>query len=179
LLIRKKIPYAAILGNHDNEGNLNREQSIAIMSSLPYSLTESGPKLGPLDAKGEQAGGYGNYVVEILAAKSDNSAVSLWLFDTHGYSPDKKKFRGYNWVQQSQIDWFKNEFEARKEAHAKYSYIHLDLAFIHVSHPYSLRVSPLSRSLAVPISFLFVFRSFHTAPIKERKERNSDFEAPC
>ncbi|RPA74845.1 Metallo-dependent phosphatase [Ascobolus immersus RN42] len=144
LLIRKKIPYAAILGNHDNEGNLRREQVIDIIRSLPYSLTERGPDLGPVDANGENAGGYGNYVVEVLASKSDHSAVSLWMFDTHGYSPDKKQFRGYNWVQESQINWFKKEFEARKEAHSKYSYIHLDLAFIHIPLPeYRTNTNPI------------------------------------
>lgn len=139
------------MGNHDDEGSLSRKHTVHVMSSLPYSLTESGPPLGAINDKGDPDGGYGNYVVEVLAAKTDHSAVSLWLFDTHSYSPDKKKFKGYNWVQQSQIDWFNKEFHARRDEHAKYAYIHLDLAFIHVSP--LLLLPPGNCTLQIPISY--------------------------
>lgn len=73
LFVKRKIPYATILGNHDDEGNLSREDVMEITSALPYSVSERGPQLGEkiLDAKGREGyeGGVGNYHIEVLAHK--------------------------------------------------------------------------------------------------------------
>lgn len=136
--IKRKIPYATILGNHDDEGNLSREQIMKLTASLPYSLSEIGPNLGPIitDKKGRERneGGVGNYHIEILAHSTDHSALTLYLFDTHSYSPDPD-VEGYDFVKQSQIDWYKEKHNSLKEQHNKYSYMHLNMAFIHIPLP--------------------------------------------
>lgn len=71
--VKRNIPYATILGNHDDEGNLSREEIMKITSILPYSLSEVGPRLGGVtrDKKGREGreGGVGNYYVEVKTQK--------------------------------------------------------------------------------------------------------------
>jgi Calcineurin-like phosphoesterase len=127
ILKRKKIPYAAIFGNHDDEGDLDRAGTMALMQDLPYSLSEA----GPVDIDG-----VGNYFVEILArGSSSHSALTLYLLDTHSYSPDERQFRGYDWLKPSQINWFKKTAQGLKAKHKEYTHIHMDLAFVHIPLP--------------------------------------------
>ncbi|KAL4896739.1 hypothetical protein BDV59DRAFT_199090 [Aspergillus ambiguus] len=127
LLVDRKIPYAAIFGNHDDEGNLNREQLMQILEDLPYSLSSAGP---------EEVDGVGNYIVEVLGrGKTGNSALTLYLLDTHSYSPDERQFRGYDWIKPSQIRWFKTTAQGLKAKHHEYTYMHMNMAFIHIPLP--------------------------------------------
>ncbi|EMC94312.1 hypothetical protein BAUCODRAFT_35497 [Baudoinia panamericana UAMH 10762] len=128
-LIERSIPYAAIFGNHDSEGthSLSRSAQMSLLQTLPYSLSEPGP---------DELAGVGNYYVEVLApSPSTHSAITVYLLDSHGLSPDEKHYRGYDWIKQDQIDWFRSTSQGLKKAHAKYSHIHLDLAFIHIPLP--------------------------------------------
>ncbi|KAF2141991.1 uncharacterized protein K452DRAFT_326560 [Aplosporella prunicola CBS 121167] len=128
LFIKRKIPYAAIFGNHDDEGSLSRAAQMSLITTLPYSLSEPGP---------QNIEGVGNYYVEVLApgSHSQHSALTLYFLDTHAYSPDENKFRGYDWLKPNQIAWFKDTAKGLKEAHHKYTHIHLDMAFIHIPLP--------------------------------------------
>ncbi|KAI9700935.1 MAG: hypothetical protein M1820_006580 [Bogoriella megaspora] len=127
LFIQRKIPYAAIFGNHDDEGSLPRSAQMELLQTLPYSLSNPGPNT--ID-------GVGNYVVEVLArGNSQHSAFTLYLLDTHSYSPDEGNFAGYDWIKPNQIQWFKDTAKALKKEHSKYSMIHLSMAFIHIPIP--------------------------------------------
>ena len=127
MLVRNKIPHAGIFGNHDDEGNLNRAESMAIMDGLPYSMSTAGP---------EDVDGVGNYVVEILGRGStSHSALTLYMLDTHSYSPDEGHYHGYDWLKASQIDWFTTTSQSLKRKHREYTHIHMDLAFIHIPLP--------------------------------------------
>lgn len=127
LLAEHKLPYAAIFGNHDDEGALSRLTQMSLYDSLPYSLSEAGPNT---------IEGVGNYHVEILAhGANKHSALTLYFLDTHSYSPDKNKFDGYDWIKPNQIAWFKTTAENLKDAHKRYTHTHLDMAFIHIPLP--------------------------------------------
>lgn len=127
LLVRRNIPYAAIFGNHDDEGTLSRAAQMALLESLPGSLSEAGP--AGLD-------GVGNYVVEVLApGASHHSALTLYLLDTHSYSPDEKQFHGYAWLTDAQVRWFRDKARSLRAVHKSYTKIHLDMAFIHIPLP--------------------------------------------
>jgi 3',5'-cyclic AMP phosphodiesterase CpdA len=126
LLIYRKIPFACIFGNHDDEGSITRSATAEILSTLPYSLTIPGPNTIP---------GVGNYYVQVLAHSTHNSALTLYFLDTHSYSPDEKKYKGYDWIKPEQIKWFKDTASTLKADNAKYSHIHLDMAFIHIPLP--------------------------------------------
>lgn len=126
-MIERSIPYAAIFGNHDDEGgHLSRQAQMSLMQTLPFGLSQPGP---------EQVAGVGNYYIEVLSPSSHHSAITLYLLDTHSLTPDEKRYKGYDWLKDSQIEWFKSTSEGLKQAHKKYSHIHLDLAFIHIPLP--------------------------------------------
>lgn len=125
-LIERKIPFATIFGNHDDEGSLPRETQMSLIESLPYSLSIVGPSA--ID-------GIGNYYIEVQAHGSKNSALTIYLLDTHSYSPDKRNFKGYDWIKKNQIDWFRATAKELKRNHESYSHIHMSLAFIHIPLP--------------------------------------------
>lgn len=146
--ISRKIPFATILGNHDDESSMSREQIMKMTAALPYSLSEVGPEMGPLvkDRQGRlvREGGAGNYRVEVVAHnRAEHQALTLWFLDTHSYSPDPN-VEGYDWIKDYQIDWFKKTAESLKESHNKYTYIHMNMAFIHIPLPeYRLASIPM------------------------------------
>lgn len=157
--VKRKIPYATILGNHDDEGNLNREQIMKLTSTLPYSLSEVGPELGGIvkDRQGREGreGGVGNYYVEVKTQKGDHSALTIYFLDTHSYSPDEKKHKGYDWIKDTQIDWFKKTHTSLKDHSNGYSFVHLDMAFIHI---------PLPEYRSVGVPYVGEYREPPTAP---------------
>ncbi|ORY08702.1 phosphoesteras-like protein [Clohesyomyces aquaticus] len=128
VLAERHIPWAAIFGNHDDEGSLSRLNQMSLYESLPFSLSEAGANT--ID-------GVGNYYVEVLAHSGKHSALTLYLLDTHGYSPDEAHFKGYDWLKPNQINWFKAAAQGLKESqsHQHYTHIHLDMAFIHIPLP--------------------------------------------
>nr|POE77594.1 phosphatase dcr2 [Quercus suber] len=127
-LIERSIPYATIFGNHDDEGSksLSRSAQMSIIENLPYSLSQAGPR---------ELDGVGNYYIEVVAHSGQNSAITIYLLDSHSLTPDEKHYKGYDWLKPSQIDWFRSTAQGLKKAHAKYSHIHLDMAFIHIPLP--------------------------------------------
>lgn len=127
-LVERGIPYACIFGNHDDEGRvtLSRQAQMSLLQNLPYSLSQPGP---------DGVDGVGNYYIEVLApSPSKHSAITLYLLDTHSLTPDKH-IGGYDWIKPSQIDWFRSTAQGLRKEHAKYSHIHLDMAFIHIPLP--------------------------------------------
>ena len=126
LFIKRSIPYAAIFGNHDDEKPtlLTRDASMAILETLPFSLSAPGPATLP---------GSGNYVLEVLApGSSTHAALSLYLMDTHSGSPSERAFPGYAWLEPPQIQWFRSTAQALAPRHASYAKIHLSMAFVHI-----------------------------------------------
>lgn len=127
LLIKLKIPYVTIFGNHDDEGSMSRAEQMELIESLPYSLSRAGP---------EDIDGVGNYYIEVLArGSSGHSALTVYLLDSHSYSPNERKYRGYDWIKKSQIDWFRRTAQSLKREHKEYTHVHLDVAFIHIPLP--------------------------------------------
>lgn len=114
------------MGNHDDEGSLSRAQMVEMISGMPYSLTVAGPPT---------LAGYGNYYIQVMSHNGHHSALTIWLMDTHSYSPDERKYKGYDWIKPEQIQWFKEVANSLKLDNAKYSHIHLDMAFIHIPLP--------------------------------------------
>jgi hypothetical protein len=121
---------------------------MALIETLPYSLSEAGPP---------EIDGVGNYYVEVLArGSSKHSALTLYLLDTHAYSSDERSFPGYDWLKQNQIDWFTKTAEKLKKPHSEYTHTHMDLAFIHIPLPEyrdeveSFRVGNYSETVTAP-----------------------------
>jgi hypothetical protein len=71
----------------------------------------------------------------VLAHTGHHAALTMFFLDTHSYSLDEKKYHGYDWIKPEQIRWFKDTAESLKADNARYSHIHLDMAFIHIPLP--------------------------------------------
>lgn len=93
----RRIPWAAVFGNHDDEGSASREDLLVAQQESPTCLTEAGPA---------DVGGVGNYVLRIASAGSDRLAAALYCLDSHAYDPmDDGQ---YAWISHDQIAWYRD-----------------------------------------------------------------------
>jgi hypothetical protein len=104
-IVERKIFWAAVFGNHDDEGALSRRDLMAIQQSLPGCLSEPGP---------ENLSGVGNYLLDIRASAKDQTAARLYCLDSLSYAEPKTD--GYAWIQPDQIAWYLEQAQAAREA---------------------------------------------------------------
>jgi hypothetical protein len=95
-ILARGLPWAAVFGNHDDEGSLDRSSLMALQRTLPGCLSAAGPADVP---------GVGNYSLSILNADGDQTAAHLYLLDSHSYA--KAAIGGYDWVKHEQVTWFR------------------------------------------------------------------------
>lgn len=115
----RKLPFCVVLGNHDAEQDLTREQIAAIVTSYPQSLNTLG-------ANGELA----DVVLEVTGA--NGTAALLYCMDSHDYSPIKE-LDGYAWFTHEQVDWFRTRSAAYTAANGGKPLP--ALAFFHIALP--------------------------------------------
>ncbi|KAM5544157.1 hypothetical protein V8D89_002206 [Ganoderma adspersum] len=106
----RRIPWAAVFGNHDDEDGMSREAQLRYMQGLPYSLVERGPK---------DVHGVGNYVLKVKSADpSKTDLLTLYFLDSGAYDGGILDWWGilhnadYDYLRQDQIDWFLQESSA-------------------------------------------------------------------
>ena len=93
----RKIPWAAVFGNHDDEGSLSRAGLMEVQRSCPGCLSEPGPTEAP---------GCGNYVLPIGSGSgSVEPGAFLYFLDSGSYAP--AAIGGYDWIRWEQIDWYR------------------------------------------------------------------------
>jgi len=99
-MVKRGVPWAAVLGNHDAEGDATQQEIAACLEALPLSLMKRGPV---------ELGGGGNYALNIYKTDSAEAAARLYFLDSNSYSPLKSSgIDGYAWITQDQIRWFKS-----------------------------------------------------------------------
>jgi hypothetical protein len=126
VLIDAKVPWAVTLGNHDAEEKYetSKDEIMKTIVGLPYNLTKSGP---------EDISGKGNYILEVKASSSDETAALFYFFDSHmGFHP-KGELGSYEWIGFDQIAWYREQSSAytRKNGGNPYP----ALAFFHIPLP--------------------------------------------
>jgi hypothetical protein len=96
-----KVPWAAILGNHDQESTMTREELMTFMSLMDYSVSQVNPP-------GFLVHGFGNYHVGIHgpfgSGLVNTSLLNLYFLD----SGDREVVDGiktYGWIRESQLAW--------------------------------------------------------------------------
>ncbi len=124
-VIERRIPWAAVLGNHDHEFNdCTRPEIVAYMAGQPCSLTQSGPA---------ELGSGGNYVLSVQSSHSPTTATALYFLDSGAYTADRKRLGFYAWVPQARIEWYRKE---SRRLTAEHGGIPLPaLAFFHIPLP--------------------------------------------
>ena len=102
-VVERGIPFAAVFGNHDDEGGVSKETQLAIYQSCP----------GCLMVAGEEMSGVGNYNLLVSSSDGERPVVNLWFIDSGTY--DESGASKYARVEQDQVDWY-TETEAALEA---------------------------------------------------------------
>ena len=105
--IDAKVPWVAILGNHDQESTLSRREVMEYITKLDHTLSQVYPKVNGSIMK--DIDGFGNYHLEVkgvLGSPFENKSVlNLYMLDSGDYSKIRN-INGYGWIQESQKKWF-------------------------------------------------------------------------
>lgn len=118
----KKIPFAVVFGNHDDEQGLSRAQLFDIIKTIPYSITA--------DTKG--LSGVGNYILPVKSGDGKKDANLLYCFDSHAYT-GFKDVGGYDHIKFDQIAWYRES--SRKYTQQNGGSPIPSLAFFHIPLP--------------------------------------------
>jgi len=113
------VPWAAVLGNHDDEGALDREALMAVQRRFPMCLSETGL---------EHVSGVGNFVLEVGSSRGDGPAAHLYFLDTHAYTTTGAG--DYAWLDHDQVTWYREAAAARAAGGPRPA-----LAFFHIPLP--------------------------------------------
>lgn len=119
---KKKLPFAVMFGNHDNEQGLTREELLKIIKSIPYNLTETTPGIA----------GVTNFILPVRSSDGAKDAAVLYCIDSHSYS-QIKGIGGYDYIKMDQIQWYKDnskKFTEKNDGVPVPSY-----AFFHIALP--------------------------------------------
>jgi hypothetical protein len=121
-IVARGLAWAAVFGNHDDEGPLDRAGLMAHQQTLPGCLSQPGPA---------DVSGVGNYVLPVLAAAGDRPAAHLYCLDSNAYA--ETDIGGYGWVRRDQIGWYVRC--AEELAAANGGQVLPALAFFHIPLP--------------------------------------------
>ena len=119
---RRGIPFAVVLGNHDDEFDLKRHELIEVIKDMPGNYTSTTAGLS----------GVTNFILTVKGAKEDKDEAVLYFFDTHAYSTIKE-VKGYDWLKFDQISWYisnSKSFTGKNEGTSLPA-----LAFFHIPLP--------------------------------------------
>ncbi|XP_073287199.1 probable inactive purple acid phosphatase 29 [Primulina huaijiensis] len=101
--ISSNIPWAAVLGNHDQESTLSREGVMKYITGLKNTLSQFNP------SEVDVINGYGNYNLEVHGVEgsslANKSVLNLYFLDSGDYS-NIPSIPGYDWIKPSQQLWF-------------------------------------------------------------------------
>ncbi|KAB5551969.1 hypothetical protein DKX38_009280 [Salix brachista] len=107
------LPWAAVLGNHDQESTMTRLELMSFISLLDYSVSQTNPSVEDASsaAKGNtitDIDGFGNYNLRVYGAPGSHSANSTVLDLFFLDSGDREVVQGvrtYGWIKESQLRW--------------------------------------------------------------------------
>ncbi|KAK9145924.1 hypothetical protein Sjap_005827 [Stephania japonica] len=102
--VSAKLPWAAVLGNHDQEGTLSREGVMRHVVGMDGTLSEINPTIMV-----SEIDGFGNYNLEVGGVRGsglgNKSVLNLYFLDSGDYSTVPSVY-GYGWIKPSQQYWF-------------------------------------------------------------------------
>ncbi|KAL0729184.1 hypothetical protein Bca4012_025277 [Brassica carinata] len=107
------IPWAAVLGNHDQESTLNRQELMTFLSLMDFSVSQINPLVGDDDDQSalRLIDGFGNYRLRVHGAPGSvlsNSTVFDLLFLDSGDRETVQGRRTYGWIKDSQLRWLQD-----------------------------------------------------------------------
>lgn len=116
--IKAKLPWAAVLGNHDQESTLSRKGVMKHIVGMKHTLAQ----LNPQDTN--IIDGFGNYNLEVGGAEGstveNKSVLNLYFLDSGDYSK-VPSVPGYDWIKPSQQFWFQQTSSKLQKAYMENS----------------------------------------------------------
>ncbi|XP_022135352.1 probable inactive purple acid phosphatase 28 [Momordica charantia] len=114
-VIQYQIPWAAILGNHDQESTMTREELMSLISLMDYSVSQTNPPVNYSPSTGSQMirniDGFGNYDINIYGAPgshlANSTVLNLYFLDS-GDRAIVQGARTYGWIKESQLQWLRD-----------------------------------------------------------------------
>ncbi|XP_068642653.1 probable inactive purple acid phosphatase 28 [Aristolochia californica] len=104
------LPWAAVLGNHDQESTMSREEVMTFLSIMDYSISQVNPSSDSPEVvrKAAHMDGFGNYNIKVHGASgselANNSIFNLYFLDS-GDRATVNGIRSYGWIKESQLRW--------------------------------------------------------------------------
>lgn len=127
--MQSKIPWAAVLGNHDQESTMSREELMSFMSLMDYSVSQVNPSNGDL----RRIDGFGNYNIMVKGAFGselvNTSVLKLDFLDT-GDHEVVNGVRTYGYIKESQLAWLRNNSQLLRVSSEQVA-----LGFFHIPIP--------------------------------------------
>jgi 3',5'-cyclic AMP phosphodiesterase CpdA len=123
VLEERQVPWAAVFGNHDDEGDASRLHLFLAQREGVYCRTERGPSA---------LTGIGNYVLRILGDGGE-LAAALYFLDSNGYND--RGIGDYAWIAQDQIAWYRSASAKLGREYAGPASRLPALAFFHIPLP--------------------------------------------
>ena len=97
-LISRKIPYAVLWGNHDQEHDLTREDLQKMIEKQPYNI----------GFKAQGIPGESNFILPVKSSGSNKPGAVLYCIDSQAYST-LSDIPDYGWISHEQVMWYINE----------------------------------------------------------------------
>lgn len=126
----RRIPWAAVLGNHDPEcgirAGVTKAQMLAMYRARPYNVNPPDPA---------DVYGAGNGLLTIPDARGGKPVLGIWLIDSNSNAPAQiggQKLGGYDWIHVSQIAWY---YETSRRLEKRLGHKLESLMFLHICLP--------------------------------------------
>ncbi|XP_074368612.1 putative inactive purple acid phosphatase 28 isoform X3 [Apium graveolens] len=152
-VIESRLPWAAVLGNHDQESTMTREELMTFISLMDYSLSQPNPSAGYTDEHPPtHIDGYGNYNLQVFGALgsplANSSVLNLYFLDS-GDRAVVNGIRTYGWIKESQLLWLRGiskklqgQIQESDQVLGTLPSMTPSLAFFHIPIP-EIRTGPL------------------------------------
>lgn len=119
------LPWAAVLGNHDQESTMTREELMSFISLMDFSVSQTNPLSNDNRTDGSlmsDIDGFGNHNLHVYGAPgsplANNSILNLYFLD----SGDRETVDGrrtYGWIKESQLRWLQDVSKRTKETYLR------------------------------------------------------------
>jgi len=126
-MVEAGVPYIYTLGNHDNEGDLTKEQMVQLDETNPMSLRGTSEGIPNTT----------NYMVPIYSSRNESElAAHIWSLDSGTVSCGNRT-DGYGCIEREVVEWYDEESQNIRETHGRN--VH-HLAFYHIPIPEYIEV---------------------------------------
>jgi hypothetical protein len=100
--IERKIPWAFLFGNHDDEYGISTEEIMEYAVKMPYCCAERGPK---------NIHGVGNYILEVCSQSKSAPDILFYCFDNAYKVPYQPQCQSgpVGWFSSDQIQWYREK----------------------------------------------------------------------